>query len=169
MFANGKRLFLVNTIAVLAYVSCMMQWLLAVLPFAPGIVRSDVFKTYVSDPSRQAPQPASITTDTPEIFSGLFVVIAVVLVVGVIVAAVVAISRTPAAVGKTGAKLTHSAARVVLPVITHHQKITPKKRRLLTARIVFDVKLTLVVLPLLLAFLQPAQLREVLGHGPGPS
>lgn len=156
MAINGKRLFFVNTIAALAYLSCLIQWLLAVLPFASGLVRSDVFKTYVSDPSNQTIQPPSIDIGTPEIFSGVFVIIAIALAVGVLVFAVIMISRTPAAVGKTGAKLTHSAAEVVLPVITHHKKITPKKRGMLTARIVFNIKLALVVIPLLLVFVSPS-------------
>lgn len=155
MLINGKRLFLVNTIAVLAYLSIIVQWLLAVLPFVPGLIRSDLFKTYLSNHDSPAQQSPSAEAVIPEIFSVLFIIIAIFLAVGVLVAGIIAISRIPAVVGKSGAKLTHSATEAVLPVITHHKKITAKNRRLLTARIVFDIKLALVVIPLLLALISP--------------
>lgn len=155
MFANGKRLFLVNVIAVLAYLSVVLQWLLAVLPFVPRLAKSDLFKTYVSNLDGQAQQAPSMQIAHTEGYSWVFVVIAAVIGVIVLVTTIIAMKRAPATIGKTGAKLTRSAAEKVLPVFTHHQKITPQKRRLLTARIVFDIKLVLVVLPLLIAFVSP--------------
>lgn len=161
MSVNRQRLLLVNAIAVFAYLSCILQWLLATAPYIPSVIQSDLFETYVNNPSSQTAVPVAPVSD---MFSGLFVVIATLISVVVVVAGVIAIYRTPRAIGKTGAKLTHGAADAVLPVVTRHKKITPTKRRLLTARLVFDIKLVLVVVPLLLVLIAPPDAIQNLSH-----
>lgn len=141
-----------NIFGFLAYLSCLFQWALVILPFLPGILDSDVFHTFV--PSGESEAKPDIPS--PEVLPDwlIFIIIAII-AVGVIIVTVLAFGRLPRAVGQTGQKLTRSAAEYAIPIVTHHAKIPEKKRRALTARIVFDIKLAVLTLPLIVLLIVP--------------
>jgi hypothetical protein len=61
--------------------------------------------------------------------------------------------KLPTTIGKTGEKLTKGASQYLVPAISHHAKLTPKKRRQLTARVVLIVKVALCVVPVIVVAL----------------
>lgn len=53
--------------------------------------------------------------------------------------------------GKAGQKLTKNAATHIAPVVSRHAKLSPKKQRRLTERIVTYIKFAICLLPVLVA------------------
>lgn len=144
---------LLNALGFLAYLSCLFQWAFVIIPFLPGVIDSDVFQTFVPSGTPgasveiqpiQSPLPNWLA---PVIVGGITLIVMVV--------TVITLARLPRAVGKTGQKLTRTAAEHVVPVVTHHAKLPEKKRRALTARIVFDIKLAVVALPVIILLIVP--------------
>ncbi len=132
--------------------TCLLQWFLVILPFVPGIVNADMFQVFVAEqPSSVNPTQASVLP--PWIIAPLVVVITF----AAIVATLVSIFRAPKTIGETAQKITHSVAHRALPVVTHHKKISKKKQLELSARIIFNLKLSLLALPLVLTLLVPAE------------
>lgn len=146
MLRFSKRLFIVNLLGALFYISCLMQWLWSLLPFLPGIIR---FTEALQTPTDAAPDPITpIVTSPPSPLMTIFGVIVVVVVIGIVIYLLV---KTPTAIGKTGQKLTTGTSNYIVPVVSQHQKLTPKKRRQLTARVITSVKIALTILPIILA------------------
>ena len=141
-------------LAVFAYISCVLLWLVALLPYGPGIIESDSFETFV--PSETS-QPVVVPAEPTQAFLPqwlLFVIVAA-LVAGMLVAVVISLKSAPKAIGQTGQKFTHHAAEAIIPVITHHRPLPAKKRKLLTARIIFYLKMAIIIIPLIVAVLAP--------------
>ena len=143
---------LLNALGFLAYLSCLFQWVFVLLPFLPGVLDSDVFHAFIplgtSDTSVNV-QPAQ------QLPNWLIFIIVAVITLAVVLVTIIALARLPRSVGKTGQKLTRTAAERVIPVVTHHAKLPEKKRRALTARIVFDIKLAMIALPIVLLLIIP--------------
>lgn len=93
---------------------------------------------------------------SPPELSPLTAIIAAIITVAVLALTVVIALHAPVVVGKTGQKITTTAAKTVAPVITKHQPLPKKKQRLLTARLIALAKALLVITPLL--GILPAQL-----------
>lgn len=144
---------LLNALGFLAYLSCLFQWALVVLPFLPGLLDSDVFHTFM--PSGP-PSEVVVYAPSPQAFPNwlVFTLVAVI-VLAVVVVTVRALARLPRAVGHAGQSFTRTAAEHVIPLVTHHATLPEKKRRALTARIVFDIKLVLLALPLIIVLVVP--------------
>lgn len=143
------RLHLANTLGVFGYMSCITQWAWTGIVLLPALAASGFLQFLL---------PQESTNDMPVItFEASPTVVAIVLILtaAVIAASVVAILRLPRDIGKAGKRVTHEPATAVLPTITHHKKLSKKKKLELTYRIVQVIKLLLVVLPfigLLLTF-----------------
>lgn len=153
MPAHPRYSSLLNFLGFLAYVSCLFQWAFVMVPFLPGVLDSDVFHTFV--PS-SAPEAVKVNLPSPQVVpEWLMFTVAAIIALIVVAATVSALARLPRAVGRTGRKLTHSTAAQIVPVVTHHAKIPEKKRRALTARLIFDIKLAILALPLILLLVVP--------------
>ena len=73
-----------------------------------------------------------------------------------VVMSVVAVIRLPKNVGKTGAKLTQSAADVIVPIVAHTENVPKAKRKRLSFQIIVVLKCVCTVLALtLLLFARP--------------
>ncbi len=92
-------------------------------------------------------QAPAIETSPLTIFFA-FAVTAVVLIVTIVV-----LLRAPIMVAKTGKAVTSKAAGSALPVVTRHQKLAPKKQKLLTAQLIKLAKMLLIVIPAILGLL----------------
>lgn len=155
MNSHLRHPLVLKTLAVLGYASCIFQWMLATVPYLPSLLKSDVFHTDVtSDIPRVMPQPSPIAT--PSLLPDwLIVALAVIIAVAMVVFAVISIASLPKMIGTTGQKVTHRAAEHITPIIVHHQKVSPKKRRMLTARVVFDLKLAATTIPVIVVLVGP--------------
>ena len=143
---------LLNALGFLAYLSCLFQWTLAILPFLPGVLDSDLFVALTPSPTVPGRMDSAPEQTLPDWLT-FFIIAGITLIV--LVVTVVAITRLPRTVGQGSQKIIRSAAEHVLPVVTHHTKLSKKKRQLLTARIVFNIKLAVLTLPIIILLVVP--------------
>lgn len=145
---SRKRLFAVNTAGTLAYGTCLLQWLWLIILALPLLEESGLLELLV--PSQPAPEP--VQPAEPSEPSLLIMFIAITISTAILVLTVYVLAKLPAAIGKTGSKITRKSAELSVPVVTRHQPVPPKKKRIITARLVVAFKLLLTVLPLTCIF-----------------
>ncbi|MGB4768571.1 MAG: hypothetical protein WBP22_04905 [Candidatus Saccharimonas sp.] len=153
MERTQKRLVIANTFGSFGYISVLFQWLWTFLILAYPLLSSR--PDFLFLPSSE---PTFTHDTTPAPASPFLVIIAIAATIAILGVTVVAVARLPKNVGKKGATLTRNTTAAVLPAITHHKKLTKKKRVQLSYRIVLVIKLLLVTLPLVaLLFGQPLE------------
>lgn len=145
----SKKLILVNSLGGLFYVFALLQWLWASLPYLPDLIS---FAAKLQ-PSTAQPAPVIVQTTSTGPPSVLMVLLASVIVVGMLAITAYVLIKLPTTIGKTGEKLTKSASHYLVPIISHHAKLTPKKRLQLTARAILTVKFALCIAPAVIAAL----------------
>lgn len=146
---SRKRLIAVNTVGTLAYGVCLLQWLWLILLSLPLLEQSGLIELLL--PAQPAPDPVQPAEISEPSFLIMFIAIAISTAILVLTAYIVA--KLPATIGKTGSKITHKSAELSIPIITRHQPIPPKKKRMLTAQLVTVFKALLTILPLISMFL----------------
>jgi hypothetical protein len=149
MAQPSKKHTLVNGLGGLFYAFTLLQWLWAALPYLPGLIS---FATKLQ-PDTSAPTPVVVHTASTQPPSILMVLLASVIVVGMLAMTAYVLIKLPITIGKTGEKLTKGASHYIVPVISHHTKLTPKKRLQLTTRTVLIVKFALCVTPAVIVVL----------------
>lgn len=143
-----KRLFVVNIFGGLFYLFCLMQWLWAALPYLPQLIS---LSTKLQPSTEQPHVVARTAAAGPP--SVLVIVLASIVVTIILVVTIYALVKLPSAIGKTGEKITKGASNYLIPVVSHHVKLTPKKRRALTTRVIIDIKLAICILPVVVVAL----------------
>lgn len=147
-----KRLLLVNTFGVLGYISLIVQWFWIVLLLGYPLLEDR--------PELLFPDPSITPSPAPE-FGALspFVTIVVgIFTIVILIVAAILIARMPKSIGEQGARVTHGAAHKLTPVVTRHAPLSPKRRRIISHRIVLAIKAGLLLLPLgLTLFARPVQ------------
>lgn len=144
----SKRVYIANLFGTLFYLSCLLQWMWAALPYMPWIVRiAELLQAPVAAPAEPANVPV-ITSSPP---SMTLVIITGIITVAIIVATIYVLIKIPTAVAKSGQKITQNASARIVPIVTHHAKLAPKKRRRLTARIIIYLKLIVCTAPIILS------------------
>lgn len=137
---RARALKAANLFGTLGYIAIIFQWLWALLIICyPFIISDHSFFT----PNGQ-PQPAT----TPSALSPIAVVVAIIATVAVMCITVVVLVRLPKQIGRQGAKITHHAAEIVMPVITKHRVVPKKKRVTLSYRVILLFKALAIGLPL---------------------
>lgn len=139
-------MLLVNTFAVFGYLSLCFQWLWSGVAIVPALLKDPAIRDFIIPKQNPIITPQVPSDDG---LSPLMLVIAIAITIFVIVVSAVILIRLPVAIAKTGKKTVSSAAEAIIPVITHHQKIPPKKKKILTFELVKLIKLTLCVLPII--------------------
>ena len=147
-----KQLNIVNTFGVFCYISMLVQWMWIVAVFLPALLENETFKSLFLPSGGSEQTPIVSTSSAP---SGLTIVIGLAVTVVVLVITIVILIRLPSTIAKSGAKITHETARVVRPVVTHHQPLAPKKQRLIDTKLVLYIKLVIATVPLLLLVFLP--------------
>lgn len=145
---RAKCASLVSTFGVLGYLSLCFQWLWAGVVLLPLLMENQMIYDFLV-PASSEPGPAK-QLPIAEGFSPLLLVASVAITVVVVLVSVVILVRLPIAIAKTGKKTVQTAAESIVPLITHHQPLPPKKKRLLTFRLIKLVKLIACLAPLLL-------------------
>lgn len=141
----SKRLFVVNFFGTLFYLSCLLQWMWATLPYMPGIVR--LAEMFQGSADASAPTQEVVASGPPSLFLLIIAFAATAIVIGLTLYILI---KFPVTVAKSAQKMTQSTSARIVPIVTHHAKLPEKKRRWLTARIVIYLKLAICVLPVIL-------------------
>lgn len=146
-----KRLLVVNIFGGFFYLFCLIQWLWTSLPYLPGFIS---FATKLQ-PAAQQPVAISHTASLgpPSLF---ITILAIVIVIAILAATAYALVKLPIAITKTGEKITKQTSSYLVPVVSHHAKLTPKKHRALATRLVIDIKLVICTLPVAITALGAA-------------
>jgi hypothetical protein len=139
-----KRHILINGLGGLFYLFVLLQWLWAALPYLPGFIS---LATKLQPVAPHTPVAVQATSAQPP--SLLMVIFASAVTIGVLAVTAYILIKLPATIGKTGEKITKNASAYLVPVVSRHAKLTPKKRRQLTSRVVVALKLILCILPML--------------------
>lgn len=153
MTRTRKKHFAVTFFGTLFYIVSAFGWLWAILPYVPDIAK-------LSESLQPEAQPAEhvVAAGPPSL---LLVIIAVGVTIAVLAMTVYALIKLPSTIRHSGEKLTHGASSHIVPILTHHTALSPKKRRQLTAKVTFYVKLLLCTLPVVVSafsFLAPTGL-----------
>lgn len=143
-----KKHFLVSLFGVLFYVTVTLGWLWSVLPYIPDLARISTSLQQPVIPAEPAQQ--IVTTGPPSL---LLIVIAVVVTIILLGLTIYTLVKLPATVSKTGEKFTKNTSDYIVPLVTHHAPLSEKKRRQLTARVMFYVKLMGCIIPVIIAAL----------------
>lgn len=153
--SQQKSITVANFFGALGYISCLLQWLWATVLLLPLLLESDV-KYFL------LPHVDSSTTTTSTIqLSGpslLWTIIGGIVTIIVFIITIVILVRLPQAIAKTGKKVTHTAAKTLVPIVAHTHELPAKKRLQLTARLLKIIKLTLCLMPfglLLVSYFYP--------------
>lgn len=150
----GHRAFLLNVLGGVGYFTVFMEWFWLLALYLPGFFESEVGRTIFPEakPQPTALEPVTSAPVEPSAFmTFLFVLVA--LAVIALVLYVVFAKYIPTAARAT-TKVVHVATEKAVPVVAHKplEKIPTRKRKVLTERVMFWVKLSAAVLPLLFVF-----------------
>ena len=160
----SKRLFVVNFLGTLFYLSCLLQWMWAVLPYMPGIIRfTEMFR---SPMGASAPAQEVAASGPPSLFLLVIALAATAIIIGLTLYILI---KFPVTVAKSAQKITQNASARIVPIITHHAKLPDKKRKLLTARVAAYIKLTALYTPcysmcVYVLFRNRTRIRHYYGH-----
>ena len=150
MASTPRRTTVVNTFGTLGYLSVIMQWLWLIVIVAHPLLSSD-FSLFLPSHDTATPPAPIIGTPSPLIVS---IVIAVTIVIFAMTFYV--LWKLPKNIGTRGALVTKRAATAIVPVITHHKKISKKRFARISYRVIILIKLMLIVIPVIgLLFAQP--------------
>lgn len=139
-----------NTFGYVGYFFCFLQWLWAALLYFSAIQAAILFVSPDADaPVRQTP---SFAVSLPDPVTTTIVAIIVVVMVAVTIYALI---KLPVDIAKNSDKIVHKASRAAVPLVmkVQHKKDTKKNRLALTPKIIIILKLTLIVIPVILAVL----------------
>ena len=152
--SRSRRLLLVNTFGTLGYLSLLLQWAWTAIILLYPLLQSGAIQRMLTPK-----QPAKPIEAHPEYYSDaapFIAAISVIITIAVIVISVVTILGLPKKIGKTGAKITHSTADIIVAKTPPLKKHTAKKRNLnLSYKLIIGIKLALTILPAVLLLFAP--------------
>ncbi len=141
-----------NAFGALGYVSVFFQWTWALLLI--------LYPIFLANPDFLTPQPSKEMVVQPlkidPGFTPIVTGVAIAVTVIVLVAAVIAIIRMPRAIGKKASALTQATTNRLIPIVTHHKKVTKKKRLKLSKRVAITIKLLVMFIPLAMLLVVPS-------------
>lgn len=145
------------------YFTVFMEWFWLLALYLPGFFESELGKT-IFPKNVPIEEPRPVTTVAAQEPSILLLIGTILLAAVVIVAVfyVVFAKYIPAAAKVTN-KVVHVATERVVPVVAHKpvEKIPARKRKLLTERVLFWVKLLSALTPLLVVFATRSKQQEI--------
>ena len=142
---HKKRVAVANVAGAFGYTSVIFQWTWSLLLLCyPLIMERPSFLL----PDTSSPQAR--TLELSPALSPLATVLAIVVTVGILALTIVVLARLPKAIGKKAATLTKTAASAVIPVVTHHKKISKQQRKKLSYKLSLSIKAVVLVLPLVM-------------------
>lgn len=130
----------------LGYLACIVQWLWTVLLFIEPI--KDFLIIFVPTIEERIDKPQIAVLE----YNPLIAIISTVITIIFLGLSIYLIYKVPTSLAKNSNRIVHETTKAVTPLIIKatHQKQTKKILLKLTARIVFFIKLFLIVAPLIL-------------------
>lgn len=146
-----RRVVLANTFGTLGYLSVVFQWMWALLLFSsPLLAGSNA--TILQPQQPVVTQPANISPEMTPLLGA----IAGIVTIFILVLTIITIIRLPKSFGKKAAITSKTTARAILPIVTHHKKVTKKQRVVLSYKIILCLKSAAIVFPLISLCFLPA-------------
>ena len=145
------------------YFTVFMEWFWLLALYLPGFFDSELGKTiFPKNVPIEEPRPVTtVAAQEPSIL----LLIATILLAAVVIVAVfyVVFAKYIPAAAKVTNKVVHVATERVVPVVAHKpvEKIPARKRKLLTERVLFWVKLLSALTPLLVVFVTRSKQQEI--------
>lgn len=137
-----------NIFGVLGYAGVILEWIWLAAIFLPLLLHSEAIKwTIPEKTAHETMQYPGLSLPPTWLFA-----ISAVVTIAMIALTIYIILKVPSSALKTTSKAAHHTADQLVPVVTHHKKISKKKERLISARIFFYLKLVATSLPVLLCF-----------------
>lgn len=149
--AASRSPFIVRFLSGCAVLSCLVQWTWTLLVLAYPFFNSDVGKLFLP-PKPTTPQPTISPIQLP---NSIELIIMGAVVIFALALCVIALIWVPREASRTAEKTSQKTAKVLVPIITHHQRLSAKETRRLTARIIWWIKFILVLMPFALLLLTP--------------
>lgn len=142
---------IIKTLGGIGYVSIVFQWLQVGVAWLPGFFDSKLGKI-IFPQSHTAPSPvthAGTGGTNPDFVTTFLVTALAVAALGFVTYVVVV--RYTRAIRKTGSQVTHVVAKKATRIVTHKplEQLPPRKRTLLTRRLLFWTKIAFALVPLL--------------------
>lgn len=135
-----------NIFGTLGYMSLIVQWLWAGLTLGFPLFASKEFQTiFLPEPTTPV-EPTVSSVSIPEPIAIILMVLASLFAIAISIYMVLAVPRT---IGKVGKKVTVKSAETIAPYVTHHKRISDKRKKTLLERITWSVKAALLALPVL--------------------
>lgn len=142
-----------NVFGAFGYLGVCFQWLWSLLPLAYTLIENNTVRSLII-PEHRASNPSTLSVELPGFVEIIVMAIALVFAISITIYAIYLIPNT---VGKAGKKITQESAKMAVPVLTRHHKISKQKRAKLQFRITWLIKLLLVIAPLIIALcVQPS-------------
>jgi len=150
---NNIKKGVANLFGAIGYLVCSMQWLWAVaLNFS--LVKS---LTLFISPDANNPVPKQTVVAIANNGSGsnvLLMFIGIFFVIIMIGITIFILIKMPSTIVSAGKKVVHGAAENVTPLVLHaqHKKDNKQNRKKLSARLVVILKISIIIIPLVLAY-----------------
>lgn len=145
------------------YFTVFMEWFWLLALYLPGFFDSELGKT-IFPKNVPIEEPRPVTTVAAQEPS-MLLLIGTILLASVVIVAVfyVVFAKYIPAAAKVTNKVVHVATERVVPVVAHKpvEKIPARKRKLLTERVAFWVKLLSALTPLLVVFATRSKQQEI--------
>ena len=142
----AKRVAVANIFGTLGYLSIIFQWGWSLLLLCYPLISAHPELLLPSAPAPSSPQAAEIAPA----FTPVMTIVAAAVTLLMLIATVIVLARLPKAIGKKAATLTKTAARAVIPVVTHHKKISKQQRKKLSYKLSLSIKAIVLILPLVM-------------------
>lgn len=143
--ATKQSAIVPNFFGGLGYLSVILQWLWSAALLLPALLANEAIKDFL------LPQPATKTSASVFQFdenSLIVVIISVVVTIIVLVVSAIILVRLPLSLIKTTRKTVDTTVNTIIPIASHHKKITKKERTVLSVKIRQFLKVAIVIIPL---------------------
>lgn len=151
--ATSYSLRITHACASVGYIFVLLLWAWTLLMFSYPLITDDsspILPTHSSD--TQVFEPIELSLPEP-----LSVALGTTVTIAIIILSIYLIVTLPRNIAKSGSKIVQKSAQTTIPIITGHRKISEKKRRVLSARIVAGLKMLACVLPIVAILAIPIQ------------
>ena len=136
----------VNLFGSLGYLSLLVQWFWAFIVIFAPLLESDLSWLFVQHGNPATSAPAVQFSFDPT----LALMITTITTIMVIGGTIFAMMRLPRAIGKSSAKVTHSAADIAVDMAIRHKRVKKSQRRKLNARTLIVIKAIATLVPIAL-------------------
>lgn len=143
------RTSLARFLNTLGYIALYLQYIWVTVLALPWLL--EIRTLPIASPAPE-PQPSPASHQAANIDPTLAIIVSCVIAAAVVAIAIYAIYKTPKMATDAGEALTTRATQKLLPIATHHKKISKKARYTLSRRLQLGIKLALAAIGFLLTF-----------------